>query len=150
MAKEERKMSIKPVYIGVCVGLVVLVAAGLIYVIFLMGEAPPPSSCTGFSQAKPVDWKVTSKGQLSLTLMNDAGTKIHVNNVRVSVYNDPCANLSLERDMRAGDTFIVNVTGCKIPSTGEYYKADVTITYKDTASGIYRNSVGECHGSVEN
>jgi MFS family permease len=151
--EEKKKWGIKPAYLWAYIGTVLLFCGGSVLVLILIGSGPPtspPSTCTGFSQAKLIDQKATSDGHIYLTLMNDAGTKIHINNVSVSVFGESCSDNIMDREMRAGEFVVVNVTDCNFPAVGEYYKADIIITYMNAASGIDHNSVGECHGSVEN
>jgi hypothetical protein len=51
--------------------------------------------------------------------------------------------------MRAGEAFQVIVPNCDFPEAGEYYKSEIIIVYRNVASGIDHNSVGECFGPVE-
>jgi hypothetical protein len=109
-----------------------------------------PSGSTGFSQAKLLDWKASYSGQtLTLTITNDAGTKILMHDVNVTVFENACSLNGLNEELRAGDTIQAIVPDCVFPETGEYYKADIVIVYQNVASDIDHNSVGECHGAVE-
>jgi MFS family permease len=154
--EEKKKWGIKPAYLWTYIGIVILLIAGFAAIaVFLyepwtvqLPEGGP--GCTGFSQVKPIDWKASSDGQLHLNLMNDAGLKIRLNNISVSVFGKSCSDNIADREMRAGEFVVVNVTDCNFPAVGEYYKTDITISYASIASGIDHNSVGECHGTVEN
>jgi MFS family permease len=153
--EEKKKWGIKPAYLWTYIGIVILLIAGFAAIaVFLyepwtvqLPEGGP--GCTGFSQVKPIDWKASSDGQLHLNLMNDAGLKIRLNNISVSVFGESCSDNIADREMRAGEFVVVNVTDCNFPAVGEYYKTDITISYASIASGIDHNSVGECHGVVE-
>jgi len=120
--------------------------------------APPatPPGCTGFSQAKPIDQKASAanQGNLTLTLLNDAGTKITITKVNATIFNNPlCTTGAISQDMRAGEVIQLNMAPCigssGSPGAGDYYKADIIIVYTNVASGIDHNSVGECHGTLE-
>lgn len=121
-----------------------------------MGAFKPqttPPGCTGFSQARPADWKASyDDGELTLTLFNDAGTKINISYINASVFNVSCTgNPASMNDsmMRSGEYKKIVVSGCTFPVVGEYYKSDLIIVYTNVASSIGHNSVGECHGTVE-
>ena len=126
-------------------------------VLYQYGVFTPPSTppgCTGFSQAKPIDWKATANGTLTLTLINDAGTKIQITRVNATIFtNNMCPWTGPAQDMRAGESIPLSMTSSCLstgsPGSGEYYKADIIIVYTNVASGIGHNSVGECHGTLE-
>jgi hypothetical protein len=110
-----------------------------------------PYGSTGFSQVKPLDWKASySDRALTLTLTNDAGTGILLEDVNVTTFTNTCSVNGLNHVMRAAEAYQVIVPGCDFPEKGEYYKAEIIIVYKNVASSIDHNSVGECHGPVEN
>jgi hypothetical protein len=110
-----------------------------------------PNGSTGFSQAKPVDWKASYSGRtLTLTLTNDAGTQIFLQDVNVTTFTNNCSVNGINQELRAAESFQVIVPDCDFPEVGEYYKADIIIVYRNVASSIDHNSVGECHGAVEN
>lgn len=154
--EEKKKWGIKPPYLWAYIGIVLLLIAGFAAIAVFLYEPRTVQlpdggpGCTGFSQVKPTSWKASSDGQLHLNLMNDAGLKITLKNVSVSVFSESCSDNIVDREMRAGEYVVVNVTDCNFPAVGEYYKTDITISYASIASGIDHNSVGECHGTVEN
>jgi uncharacterized protein (UPF0333 family) len=136
--------------------LIIIAIVGV--VLYQYGVFTPPATppgCTGFSQAKPIDWKMStaSNGNLTLTLINDAGTKIRITSVNATIFNNAVCPWAGSQEMRAGDVFQLSMTppclSTGSPGSGEYYKADITIVYQNVASGIEHNSVGECHGSLE-
>jgi uncharacterized protein (UPF0333 family) len=134
-------------------GWMLLIIGIVAVVLWQMGifekQTIPPGS-TGFSQAKPLDWKASySDRTLTLTLINDAGTGILLTDVNVTTFTNTCSVNGLNREMRAADAFQVIVPDCDFPDAGEYYKAEIIIVYQNVASGIDHNSVGECHGPVE-
>jgi hypothetical protein len=125
-------------------------------VLYQYGVFTPPSTppgCTGFSQAKPIDWRATSNGSLTLTLVNDAGTKIQITSVNATIFNNGMCWWTGTQDMRAGETIQLGMQNSCLSTgslgSGEYYKADIIIVYTNLASGIDHNSVGECHGTLE-
>jgi hypothetical protein len=136
-----------------------LIIIGIVgVVLYQYGVFTPPATppgCTGFSQAKPMDWRasIANNGNLTLTLINDAGTKIRVNSVNATIFTNPVCNWAgPAQDLRAGQVIQLSMANCITPgsiSAGEYYKADITIVYQNVASSIDHNSVGECHGSLE-
>ena len=141
--------------------LIIIAIVGV--VLYQYGVFTPPATppgCTGFSQAKPIDQKASAanQGNLTLTLLNDAGTKITITQVNATIFSNPTcstgANGAISLDMRAGEVIQLNMPQACIgssgtPGAGDYYKADIIIVYKNVASGIDHNSVGECHGTLE-
>jgi hypothetical protein len=140
-------------------GWMLLIIAVVAVVLYQYGVFTPPTTppgCTGFSQAKPMDWKgsaTQNNGNLTLTLINDAGTKITLTDVNATIFDNPmCEWEGPDEELRAGQVIQISLGDCLItrsPGAGEYYKAEITIVYKNVASGIDHNSVGECHGSLE-
>jgi uncharacterized protein (UPF0333 family) len=136
-----------------------LIIIGIVgVVLYQYGVFTPPSTppgCTGFSQAKPIDWKMSTQnnGNLTMTLINDAGTKINITSVNATIFNNnvcqwPGPGVSL----RAGEVIQLSMSSCITAASlgsGDYYKADIIIVYQNVASGIDHNSVGECHGTME-
>ena len=112
-----------------------------------------PPGCTGFSQVKPADWKASyNDGNLTLTLFNDAGTKVNISYINASIFNVSCTGnpaTIINPQMRSGEYRQVFVSGCSYAGVGEYYKADIIVVYTNVASSIGHNSVGECHGTTE-
>jgi uncharacterized protein (UPF0333 family) len=138
-----------------------LIIIGIVgVVLYQYGVFTPPTTppgCTGFSQAKPIDWKMSTagadKGNLTMTLINDAGTKIRITQVNATVFTNPlCTTGVIAQELRAGEVYQLSMKTCVdtgSPGSGEYYKADIIIVYQNVASGIDHNSVGECHGTLE-
>lgn len=133
-------------------GWAILIMAFAAVVLYQMGifDLPTPPGCTGFSQVGIMDWKaVSTEGALHLSISNDAGTRIRLVSVNASIFNNECAEEAINYDMRAGEIYSVNLTDCVLPGVGDYYKAYITVTYRNIASDLEHNSVGECHGPVE-
>jgi hypothetical protein len=113
-----------------------------------------PPGCQGFSQVKLIDWEASTAdyGNLTLTLINDAGTKIKIMSVNATIFNNQLCNWPGQaQDMRSGELIPLSIANCfstGSPDTGEYYKADIIIAYQNVASGISHTSAGECHGYV--
>jgi uncharacterized protein (UPF0333 family) len=136
-----------------------LIIIGIVgVVLYQYGVFTPPTTppgCTGFSQAKPIDWKMSTanNGNLTLTLINDAGTKINITRVNATIFNNnPCAPWTVAQVLRAGEVIQLSLGTCITAASlgsGDYYKADIIIVYQNVASGIDHNSVGECHGTME-
>jgi|WetSurMetagenome_2_1015567.scaffolds.fasta_scaffold02842_10 hypothetical protein len=139
-------------------GWMLIIIAIVAVVLYQYGVFTPPATppgCTGFSQAKPIDWKMSTadSGNLTLTLINDAGTKIRITSVNATVFsNSLCTTGVIAQDLRAGEVYQQSLGSCVLtgsPGSGDYYKAEIVIVYMNVASGIDHNSVGECHGTIE-
>lgn len=139
-------------------GWTILIIGVIAVVLWTMGVFNPkmiPPGKSGFSQIIPVDWKVSLGGgnpYMTLVLSNDAGTKVVVGDINVTILN--CmSTLSQTSELRAGqsNTYTIDLTSCSnsLAGEGEYYRADIVIAYQNVASGIPHLSVGECHGSIE-
>ena len=138
--------------------LIIGVVGVVLYQYGVFTQPPTPPGCTGFSQAKPIDQKAswtsnTGNGNITLTLINDAGTKIQITKVNATIFNNAVCQWTGTQDMRAGEVIQLSMAPCigssGSPGSGEYYKADIIIVYKNVASQIDHNSVGECHGTLE-
>lgn len=135
----------------VIMGVVVIV----LWQMNVFNPATTPPGCTGFSQVRPIDWRaVKSSNNISLSLRNDADTKMILTRVDVNITGRGCYTGGMSKEMRAGETYTLGVegNGCVadwIPDARQYYRADITIYYKNIASDIEHRSVGECHGTVE-
>lgn len=133
-------------------GWVLLILGLVAVVLWQMGFFQPPAAppaCNGFSNVKPIDWKASGTN-LTLTLVNEAGTKINVEEIDADIFGSTCSTGVLNEEIRPGGSYSVSISGCtEMPESGEYWNADLTIKYTNLASGIDHNSVGECHGSVE-
>lgn len=116
----------------------------------------------GFSQVSPLDWSVvgTGGGAVNIVLTNEAGVRVEVSDVAVSIYTPGTVDCSTDfsgtpQKLRPGQQESVQLTptecggsGFEFP-TGEYYRANVTITYTNLGSSLQHNSVGEIFGPVE-
>jgi len=134
--------------------IIIGIVAVVLYQFGVFTPPPTPPGCTGFSQAEPLDCKASTQnnGNITLTLINNAGTKITLKSVNATIFNNPACQWTGTQDMRAGQVFQLSIAPCLStgsPGEGEYYKADIVIAYRNVASGIDHNSVGECHGSLE-
>jgi len=135
--------------------IIIAIVGVVLYQYGIFTPPPTPPGSTGFSQAKPIDCKasVQNSGNLTLTLINDAGTKIRITSVNATIFdNAVCIWGPGSRDMRAGEVYQLSMAPCLStgsPGSGEHYKAEITIVYQNVASGIDHNSVGECHGTLE-
>lgn len=133
-------------------GWAILVTLVVGVALWQMGAFKPPSTppgCTGFSQVTPIDHVADgSADRMGLTLTNEAGVKVKLNRIDVDIFGKTCSK-NVNKELRAGQSYQVNVTSCTLPDTGNYYRAKITITYTNLVSGIKHKSVGECHGSVE-
>ena len=134
-------------------GWAILIMTMAVIVLWQMGAFTPPTAppgCTGFSQLRPLDWKASSTdNNIYLTLLNDAGVKVRLDQVNVTVLNIKCSQININREIRAGESYPVNVTSCAFPDYGNFYRADIVIVYTNLASDLNHNSIGECHGNVE-
>ncbi len=137
-------------------GWMILIVMIVGIVLWQMGAFTPPSAsrgCRGFSQITVLDWKASSANDaLQLTLTNEAGTKLRLDDVMGSIDGKPCASLlNLNTEIRPGRTYQANLTNCGISNykLGEYYRANITIVYRNIGSEIDHNSVGICWGGIE-
>jgi hypothetical protein len=144
-------------------GWMILVVSLIVVVLWQYGVFNPastPPGCTGFSQISPTDWKVSHDdgNVITITLLNNAGTKITLNSLNVTFSNEMCSyapNPAVE--LRAGQstqlTFPKGICSAafinNFPGEKEYYKAEMTFDYKNIASDIDHLSAGECHGTTE-
>jgi len=138
-------------------GWALLVIGVVMIALWVMGAFKPPATppgCTGFSQIEVLDQKASSADdKVWLTIQNNAGVKMIIDEVKGSVYGSACSDIteppagSLE--LRAGELKQINLTVCPFLETGLNYQADINISYINPTSGIEHNSVGECHGMVE-
>jgi len=106
----------------------------------------------GFSQMRPVDWRLTNSGTFEVTLINDAGTTLVLSSVSVSVQGEgDCDSYTTSiPNMRPAQTVQVQLSGCPtglVP--GDYYRINATVEYANPASGINHMSVGIVWGGVE-
>lgn len=107
-----------------------------------------PSSCTGFLQVKPIDFKVNSfENGMKLILTNDVGTEISLDFISVDVFGSSCFK-NVNKKLRTGKDLQIDITGCSFPDDGDYYRAEITITWTNLASTIQHKTVGGCHGIV--
>ena len=129
--------------------LIILVVGLVLWQMGIFNRISTPPNCVGFSQITPLDWKA-SGNELTLLLTNEAGTKLNLTGVSASVFGTPCNTNSTTADLRPGQSRMVVLSGCGgLPNTGEYYRANITIVYRHTTSGITHNSIGTCWGDVE-
>ncbi len=137
-------------------GWMILIVMIVGIVLWQMGAFTPPSAskgCRGFSQITVLDWKASaSDDKLQLTLTNEAGTKLRLDNVMGGIDSKPCNSLlNLNTEIRPGRTYQADLTPCGISSykLGEYYRANITIEYYNVGSNILHRSVGICWGGIE-
>ncbi|VVB51359.1 Uncharacterised protein [uncultured archaeon] len=112
----------------------------------------------GFSQIRPLDWKLSADGTLLITIENDAGSilVLPAGGVTASVLGGaasctgsaPAADVS---PFRPAAVQTVTLTGCGAPpgGTGTYYRANVSILYSNPGSGLNHQSVGILWGPLE-
>ena len=137
--------------VGFFLGIIGALLAITMMALLLLPFNPPlgPPGCTGFSQVNPLAWEANSYGKnMQLKIFNNAGTMIHLNRVNIDMLNGSCSK-DINKDLRAGESYEVNVSGCIIQASGADYKADINISYSNVASGINHSSSGECHGKVK-
>jgi len=143
-------------------GWAILILGVVGIVLWQMGVFTPPSpppDCRGFSQIRPIDWKLLTDGTFEMIIINQANTKLNITagTISVEIENQGGAAcqtpgpISDEGITAGGSIQVTGYTNC-IPSTiasGEYYRAQITIPYLNAASGMTHNSVGVCWADVE-
>lgn len=130
--------------------LVMLVIGLVLWQMGIFDSQSTPPRCIGFSQIEPLGWKAASTGDFILVLTNEAGTKLKLTGVNMGIFGTSCTSDGTTEDLRPGEAITINVTGCTgMPGVGEYYRANITISYEHIASGIPHSSVGTCLGDVE-
>lgn len=136
-------------------GWMILIVMIVGIVLWQMGAFTPPSAskgCRGFSQITVLDWKASaSDDKLQLTLTNEAGTRLRLDTVMGGIDSKTCNSVSPNTEIRPGRTYQANLTPCGISGSklGEYYRANITIVYRNIGSDIEHNSVGICWGGIE-
>ncbi len=137
--------------------LMVSIVAIVVWQMGILNPPAPPPDCRGFSQIRPMDWVFdTGSGDLKIVLVNEANTKLELgaNSVKASLDNaGPCTidGPSSATNISAGSTKMLTVSGCPTGGVnqGDYYKAQINITYTNIASGMGHTSVGSCWGNAE-
>ena len=117
----------------------------------------PTPGYRGFSQVKPLDWKAsTTNNSLHMIITNEAGSSLLLpaNGISATVGTVNCgtAPLSTVDPFRPGQSLQVIVSCPGLSGSyeaGDYYRANVTITYQNPGSGIGHNSVGIIFGPAE-
>ena len=144
---DKKKGYIVGFFLGIIAALLAITMMALLLLPFRSPLEPP--GCTGFSQVNPLAWEADSYGKsMQLKIFNDAGTMVHLNRVNIDMLNGSCSK-DINKDLRAGESYEVNVSGCIIRASGADYKADINISYSNVASGINHSSSGECRGKVK-
>jgi hypothetical protein len=137
--------------------LVVLVVGVVIWQMGLMeiGKQYTPGK-RGFSQIKPLDWRMEAGGDLTVVLTNEGGTILNLTAVDASLIaggQGACSgSISIPNGekMRPAAIYKADITGCLITEkTGEYYRANITIRYNNPASGLPHVSNGVIWGPLE-
>ncbi|MFC2162399.1 hypothetical protein ACFLRF_01845 [Candidatus Altiarchaeota archaeon] len=110
----------------------------------------------GFSQIKPLDWKLQSNGDLTIVLTNEGGTILNlsrIDGIIVAGGSGECTNnvlIATGERMRPASIYKADITGCTInEAIGEYYRVNVTIRYNNPASGLPHVSNGIIWGPLE-
>jgi len=137
--------------------LVILIVGVLLWQMGVLGIGKSTTSGkSGFSQIRPLDWYLKSTGELSVVLINDAGTILKLESVSAELQSggkgicgDPTPTLPIE-PFRPAQSVGIKLSNCPVTSmTGDYYRANVTISYYNPASGLPHTSVGLIWGPIE-
>lgn len=124
--------------------------------IFEIGKTTEPGK-RGFSQIRPLDWRLTTGGNLEITLLNDAGMILNLTQVSAEITSGggglPCVisggtgTLSV---FRPAQSHQVQFTTCPVTDdVGSYFRIEVEIQYINPSSGLQHTSYGEIWGGIE-
>ncbi|MFH1403295.1 MAG: hypothetical protein ABIH11_03395, partial [Candidatus Altiarchaeota archaeon] len=137
--------------------LVILIVGVVIWQMGLLeiGKQYTPGK-RGFSEIKPLDWKLDSAGELTVVLTNEGGTILNLTEIDASMISGgqgECSGpitIGTGERMRPAATYMGIVTGCPVlDKSGEYYRANVTVRYNNPASGLPHVSNGILWGPIE-
>jgi len=137
--------------------LVILIAGVVIWQtgILEIGKQYTPGK-RGFSQIKPLDWKLESDGKMTVVLTNQGGTILNLTSVDAILIsggeNECTVGVSIvdgER-MRPAATYLAEITGCTVTDKlGDYYRTNLTIRFTNPSSGLNHVSNGILWGPIE-
>lgn len=142
-------------------GWVLLIVALVAVLLWQMGILEITKDVTpgsrGFSQITPLDWRMTTAGELTVTFLNDAGTilSIPAGGMLASVGPNSCTPeasvpSSDKNPYRPGEAIQITITDCPVTGkAGDYYRVNMTINYNNPKSGISHQSVGVLWGPLE-
>jgi len=122
--------------------------------ILSIGQDTTPGQ-RGFSQVTPLDWRCLSDGTLTVTVTNEAGLILNLSTANASITSGgsgTCTGVSglPVSIFRPAQSVTITFTGCPITDkAGEYYRAEVGITYTNPSSGIEHVSYGKIWGGIE-
>lgn len=129
--------------------LIVVVIAAVIWQsgVLSIGKNVTPGK-TGFSQIRPIDWSSSTTGDVTMSVINDAGTKLQLDGISSADCSGSTSGLA--EDLLPAETFMLNLSGCDFAgNTGDYFRLKVTLTYTNLASSISHSSVGDIWGALE-
>jgi len=138
---------------GIIVGIIISISVLLIALVNHSQRIPP--EYRGFSKIKPIDWKASTAGYFYLVLINKANSNLTIptDGITVQIGDAGCIN-GPRHDIPIvpEQEVIINFTCSGLEENyniGEYYRANIDITYIDPASGMTYHSVGECQAGIE-
>jgi hypothetical protein len=139
-------------------GWIFIVGIGAVIIMSQMGTftpAPVEKTKYGFSQLMPIDWGVyIDSNRIVSKIENWAGDKVNITSMHVAIGDVLCDSTG-NVILGPGDSAVIIMNCADSPSLsdkfvkGNGYTAEVTITYKDVASGETYVSKGTVRGPIE-
>lgn len=129
--------------------LVILIVGVVLWQMGVFNPASTPPGCSGFSHIVPVDTKL-SGDKLQVFVTNEAGTRLEVTVApTATIGSSSPVTGTIPGLMRPGSTKDINFTLSNSFTSGEYYRANIVISYTNQLSGMPHKSSGYCWGNVE-
>ncbi|MFH1126362.1 MAG: hypothetical protein V1703_04490 [Candidatus Altiarchaeota archaeon] len=136
--------------------LVILILAVVLWQMGILdiGESTTPGK-RGFSQITPLDWKCSTDGTLSVTITNEAGVITNITGATATIVSGGTGDcqsvsgvpISVFRPAQSSE---IVFSDCSITdTTGDYFRAEVGISYINPSSGIEHLSYGKIWGPLE-
>jgi hypothetical protein len=138
--------------------LVIMIVGAYLWQMGIFGQQSIVPGCSGFSQIRPLDARfIQSSETLSMIIINEAGTTYEYTGMSATIGSNDCTcdpadgcDLADIGSVRPGMTHMINLTSCGGSyARGEYYKANIRISYENVVSGIEHVTTGDCWGGVE-
>jgi hypothetical protein len=130
--------------------LVILVIGVALWQMGVFNPASTPPGCSGFSQLMPLDSQyISSTNTLKVIVSNEAGTKLVVKSTDATIGSESQPG-GFTGTMRPGVSAQIDYGPFATHRTsGEYYRAAITLEFNNTLSGIIHRSSGFCWGNAE-
>ncbi|MFH1779520.1 MAG: hypothetical protein ABH803_00040 [Candidatus Micrarchaeota archaeon] len=146
MAKAQSSIEFFTVYGFVLLALVVLLGSLFYLGVFDLNSLRGQSK-RGFVNLVPLDWALNSDGEFSLFLKNNAGTRVYVDNVTVSL-DQRTGFASTSTVFSVGGIGLINSTGMPSRAYNDFYELNLVIRFTDLETGLSFTESGFLTGRV--